>query len=214
MLIFSIIKELVRFVLARCAPRTRFQVELRFGYTDLQISSVIQARECIRKTNGLKFFRAAVDLSPQMPAHLWKSHSWMKQVWGLFFPLCLWPDVESIQGRCSSCWHVVFSACFFPLRQKLLSGTVRATQHCREACCVQGKVRDYTSLSSPSRKVHSSQKHKAGSTSAKNSARHILKVSSGFRTTSSLEVSFYLYFFFFSFFKIIIGTLTAFHFRF
>lgn len=62
MLIFSIIKELVRFVLARCAPRTRFQVELRFGYTDLQISSVIQARECIRKTNGLKFFRAAVDL--------------------------------------------------------------------------------------------------------------------------------------------------------
>lgn len=62
MLIFSIIKELVRFVLARCAPRTRFQVELRFGYTDLQISSVIQAGECIRKTNHLKFFRAAVDL--------------------------------------------------------------------------------------------------------------------------------------------------------
>lgn len=42
--------------MARCAPRTRFQVELRFGYTDLQISSVIQAGECIRKTNRLKFF--------------------------------------------------------------------------------------------------------------------------------------------------------------
>lgn len=38
------------------------QVELCFGYTDLQISSVIQAGECIRKTNRLKFFRAAVDL--------------------------------------------------------------------------------------------------------------------------------------------------------
>lgn len=169
-----------------------------FGYTELQISSVIQAGECIRKTNRLKSFRAAVDLIVPTNASSPVGNPLMDEAgMSLFLPLCLRPDVESIRGRCSSRCHVVFSACFYPLRQKLLSGTVHAPQHCREACCLQGKLGDYMSLPSPSRKVHSSQKHKASSTSAKNSARPVLKVSSGFRTWSLLEVSFYLCLIFF-----------------